>query len=213
MIIINFKNYLYDKKSLALAEMIQKYLPKAAVAVSAVDIGYLSYYTKLQIYAQHVDFVEGKRATGFVLPEAVKAQDAVGTLLNHSEHRLEFNDLKKTVERAKKIGLKIILCAESLREAEEFKDLKPYAIAFEDPELVGSGKSITTYRSDDVEKFAENFSRSAIVPLCGAGINSAADVKKAFELGCMGVLIASAIANVPLKKAELLVKEIAKLKK
>ena len=91
------------------------------------------------------------------------------------------------------------------------KKLAPYAIAFEDPKLVGSGKSITQYRSSDVKKFAELFKNSKIIPLCGAGINSADDAKEAYALGCKGVLIASAIANV--NKPEKLLKEIAEIER
>lgn len=209
MIIVNFKNYLYDKKSLRLAQLIEKYLPKAIVAASAIDIGYLSYYTKLQIYAQHVDMPEGKRATGFLLPETIKSHGGIGTLLNHSEHRLPFDVIKKTISRVHTAGLKVVLCCETLKEAEKFKELKPFAIAFEDSKLVGSGKSITNYRADDVEKFGKMFAKEKIIPLCGAGVGSAADVLKARELGCKGVLISSAIAAASEKHAEKLLKEIS----
>lgn len=208
MIIINFKNYKFGKKSLELARKIEKYLGKRAiVAVSGVDIGLIAGKTKLKVYAQHVDNEEGKRASGFILPEAVKKEGAVGTLLNHSEHRISFKEIKESLKKCRKIGLKAVVCASSLSEVRKIKKLKPYAIAFEDSKLVGSGKSITKYRSNDVKKFAFMLKRGSVLALCGAGINSADDVREAFRLGCRGVLIASAIANV--NKPERLLKEIA----
>ena len=50
---------------------------------------------------------------------------------------------------------------------------------------------------------------TGIIPLCGAGVHSAKDVVAARKLGCKGVLIASAIAAVPLKQAEKTLREIA----
>ena len=37
--------------------------------------------------------------------------------------------------------------------------------------------------------------KTKILPLCGAGISTAEDVKEAYNLGCKGVLISSAIAK------------------
>jgi triosephosphate isomerase len=210
MIIINFKNYIAGKKALALARLIEKHLPNAIVAVPSVDIQEVHEKTKLHVFAQHIDALGG-RATGFLLPETARAVGAFGTLLNHSEHPLPFRILKTAVPRAHKAGLRVVLCAPSIKEAKKLSALKPEAIAFEDPKLVGSGKSITEYRTDEVKKFAQLFQNSSIVPLCGAGINKVQDVHAAKNLGCHGVLIASAIANVSGKKAENFLKDLAKI--
>lgn len=210
MIVINFKNYKTSEDALYLAKKIEKYLPNAIVVVSAVDIGYLSYYTKLKVYAQHFDAVEGDRNTGFLTAKAIKSQDASGSLLNHSEHRISINEIKETLNIAKKYNLKIIVCAANLNEVKAIVKLKPYAIAFEDPKLVGSGKSITKYKSNDLVKFVELLKNTNIIPLCGAGISTSSDVEEAYNLGCKGVLISSAIANV--NKPENLLKEISKIR-
>ena len=210
MLIINFKNYVVGKKTLALAKLIEKNLPKAIVAVPSVDIENISQKTKLKVFAQHLDSAKG-RATGFLLPQTAKSAGASGTLLNHSEHPLNFKILKQTVSQARKLNLKIIICAPSIKEAKKLASLKPEAIAFEDPKLIGSGKSITEYRADEVKKFAQLFRHSKIVPLCGAGINKIEDVKAAHDLGCHGVLIASAIAAAQPKKTKDFLRELAKI--
>jgi triosephosphate isomerase (TIM) len=209
MIIINFKNYTYGDKTVKLAKKIEKYLPKAIAAVPAVDIPGVASKTKLKVFAQHVDTTSG-RATGFLLPETAKVVGARGTLLNHSEHPLSFKTLKQAVQRAHKAGLRVVLCAPSIKEAKKLMKLRPKAIAFEDKKLIGTGKSITEYRQDEVKKFASLFRKSPIIPLCGAGISSSKDITTAKKLGCKGVLIASAIAKNPTSKAtEKLLKEIS----
>ncbi|MBU0977583.1 MAG: triose-phosphate isomerase [Nanoarchaeota archaeon] len=210
MIIINFKNYVAGKKALALAKLIEKILPRAIVAVPSVDIQEIHEKTKLHVFAQHIDAIGG-RATGFLLPETTRAVGAFGTLLNHSEHPLPFRILKQAVPRAHKAGLRVVLCAPSIKEAKRLAELRPEAIAFEDPKLIGSGKSITEYRTEEVKKFAKLFRNSPIAPLCGAGINKVEDIKAAKNLGCHGVLIASAIAAATPKKAEDFLKELAKI--
>lgn len=211
MIVINFKNYKFGREALQLAKKIERYVKKAVVAVPAAEIKTISDKAKLKVYAQHVDYHKAGRATGFIVPEDLKKDGAVGSLLNHSEHRVGFGVIKKTLERCNKVGLKLIICVASLQEARKVRELKPYAIAFEDPKLVGSGKSITEHRGEDVARFVKILGKSKIIPLCGAGISDIDDIKKAYELGCKGILIASAIANS--KNPGRLLGEISKLRK
>ncbi len=209
MIVINFKNYVNGRKAVNLAREIEKYLPLAIVVVPDFDIREIASKTKLKVFAQHVDYFKTFRATGFNVPEVLKASGAEGSLLNHSEHRLRDETIERTVKRAKDAGLKIILCVESVKHARKLKELKPWAIAFEAPELVASGKSITSYRGKDVEKFVRLLKNTRIIPFCGAGISSKWDVLAAKELGCKGVLISSAIASA--KNPEKILKELHKI--
>lgn len=206
MIIINFKNYKFGNEALNLAKKIKKYLPKAIICPATADIWQISQNTKLAVYAQHVSSLEGNRNTGFDLPESIKSAGASGTLLNHSEHKIPFSQIKKSLAKLSKLKLKVIVCVSSLREAKKISrfHIKPYAIAFEDPKLISTGKSITQYNPKTIKKFVKILGNKNIIQLCGAGINSTQDVIKAKLFGCKGVLIASAIANsknpVPLLK-------------
>lgn len=193
MIVVNFKNYKIGKDVLKLAKHIQRHLPKATVAVPASYIGYVTFRTKLTVYAQHVDYQEKGRNTGFLIPEVVKSAGASGSLLNHSEHKISMKDIRTTIRRCKGVGLRIIACASSLGEAAQLKKLRPYAIAFEDPKLVGTGKSITKYKTHDLEKFVSLLKGTKIIPLCGAGISSEEDYNKALKLRCKGVLVSTVI--------------------
>ena len=209
MIVINFKNYAVGKKALKLAKKIERYLPEAIVAVSAVDIKEIALRTKLRVYAQHVDYFEKKATTGFDIPEDVKSAGAVGTLLNHSEHPLRAEIIARTMDRCDEAGLKVLLCVNSVKQGYAYRVFRPEMMAFEDMELIGSGRSISEYRKGEVKRFVDRLKYSRIKLLCGAGVSSEDDVRAAYQLGCKGVLIASAVANVKLSKAEKLLRAIS----
>ena len=97
--------------------------------------------------------------------------------------------------RCKKINLKVIVCAANLIEVKKIKKLNPFAIAFEDPKLISTGKSITKYKTNELKKFVSLLKNTKIIPLCGAGINSKNDYLEALNLGCKGILVSSVIAN------------------
>lgn len=195
MIIVNFKNYKTGKEVLKLARKIERRDKRMIVAVPIAYAGMISMKTKLRVFAQHVDFEEGKKATGFTTAESVKDAGVEGTLLNHSEHELEEREIKKTMERAKETGLKVVLCVKDPEEAARKKSLKPFGIAFEDSGMIATGKSIAEHKPDSVKKFAKILKGTGILPLCGAGISSIKDYEEILKLGCKGALVSSAIAD------------------
>ena len=198
MIIINFKNYKIGQEALKLAKLIEKYLPKAIICPSTLDIELISEKTKLKLFAQHADYPEGDKTTGYNTLKVLKKVGISGTLINHSEHPQSLTNINKISLISKKLNLKAIICAPTLREMKPIlnnKKAKPYAIAFEDPKLISTGKSITKYNPKALLNFTKIMKKTKIIPICGAGISTAEDVKQAYALGCKGVLIASAIAN------------------
>ena len=195
MIVINFKNYVFGAKVLDLVRKVDIYLPKSIVAVSFVDLVEIVKNTSLPVYAQHIDSYEEGRATGFVTPEALVSAGAKGSLLNHSEHPVKLVDIKRTLDRCHDAGLKVILCASTLAQVKKFIPLNPYALAFEDPQLIATGKSITSHKAHTIREFIGLMKGASVIPLCGAGISTADDVREALAVGCKGVLVSSAIAH------------------
>ena len=195
MIIVNFKNYVVGKKSLALAKKIERINNKVIVAVPSTDISEIVKRTRLKVYAEHVDHFTGPKTTGYVIPESVKSAGSKGMLINHSEHKISMREIGLTVSRCKKLKMDSVVCVGGLSEAKKVMKFKPKAIAFEDPKLISSGKSITKYKADDVKKFALLLRGSGILALCGAGISSKEDIKASYDLGCKGVLVSSAVAR------------------
>ena len=82
------------------------------VAVQAIDLAKISQELDIPVLAQHIDPVVFGSHTGHILPESVQMAGAAGTLLNHSERRLEREVLKASIQRAKEVGLKTIVCAQ-----------------------------------------------------------------------------------------------------
>lgn len=189
MIIVNFKNY---KTGPAVLKFAKKIDDKCIIAaVPSVNIKEIAKNTKLIVYAQHVD-TEGERNTGFLTPKSAKQAGAIGAILNHSEHPITLNQIKFIVNECKKQKLRVIICTSNLKQLSALIKLKPFAIAYEDPKLIGTKDSITNYPMR-ILKFTKKFKKTKIFPLCGAGINKESDVENAIKLGCQGVLISSAV--------------------
>jgi triosephosphate isomerase (TIM) len=198
MLVINFKNYKIGNEVTDLLRKIEIYFNKAIIAVPTTELkeiikGVSS--QNIQVIAQHVDYHEAGRGTGYTIPESLINAGVRMSLLNHSEHKLKMPEIRKTVKRCNELGMKLIVCASSVKEAKDLIKLNPYAIAFEDKKLISTGKSITDYNEEDLKKFAALFENSSIVPLCGAGISKGEDVAKALLLGCKGVLVSSVVAS------------------
>jgi len=190
--IINFKTYpeATGKNALKLARTIEKIDKNIIIGVQATDIYLISKETKLSVYAQHVDYFEQGRNTGYILPEAVKKSGAKGVFLNHSEHRLSLDEIKKTFNRCKKIGLKVLIFASDLKEAKKLEKLKPDYLVIEPSELVAGSKSVSEEKPELIEKISKNIKMKFLV---GAGIKTGEDVKIALKLGASGIAVASGV--------------------
>ena len=192
IVIINFKTYKQGKKAVELAKKIERADKKIILGVEANDLYEISHAVKNPVYSQHVEHFKKGRNTGFVIPEAVKADNARGSFLNHSEHKLSFRILKKTMKRCKKLGLKTIVFAANLKEAKKIKKLKPDYLIIEPPELVGGKKSVSKEKPELIENIKKKLKMKFIV---GAGIKTNEDVKIAIKLGASGIAISSAITK------------------
>ena len=199
LIVINLKTYQQGKASIKIAKEIEKVDRNIILGVQASDVYEIARKTKLRVYSQHVDYFIPGRNTGYILPEAVKKDGAVGTFLNHSEHKLNYEILKKTILRCKRIGLKILVFASSIREAEKIQELKPDYLVIEPPELVGGKKSVSKTKPKVIEKMKKRIRMKFLV---GAGINTKEDIEIALKLGAAGIAISSVItkAKNPSKK-------------
>ena len=71
------------------------------------------------------------------------------------------------------------------------------AIAIEPPELIGTGRAISTERPHLITKAVDSVksAKNSTKLLCGAGIVSGKDVARAKELGAKGILVASGIVK------------------
>jgi len=202
-ILVNFKTYLEGtgKKALELAKKAEKVHQETDVSIGLVpqycDIAALANAVSLPIFAQHVDFAEAGSFTGHVLPEAVIAAGAVGTLINHSERRVKLADIDAMITRAHKVDLTSCVCSNNAKVSAAVAALQPDMLAIEPPELIGTGIPVSKAQPEVVTGTVELVRRvnKEVIILCGAGITKGDDVAAAISLGTTGVLVASGIVK------------------
>ncbi len=161
--------------------------PQPALAIVAKSV-------RIPVICQHVDNEKEGSTTGFFVPEVAKSYGAVGSLINHSEHRVEMKVIAGLVERLRKLGMTSIVCARAPHEVMEISVFEPDFIAIEPPELIGSGRAVSKENPAIIKKSIEAAaSRSKVI--CGAGITDKGDVKAAIKLGSRGILVASGVVK------------------
>lgn len=206
MIFVNFKTYQEGsgERALRLTEICQKVSQETSIKITplvqAVDIFRLS-QQGFEVWAQHVDDIEFGSNTGQILPEAMLAAGAKGTLLNHSEHKLPVEVIGSTIGKLKNFG--VLVCAETLEEAKEIVKFKPNFIAYEPSEFIGSRTaSVSTEKPKMIRDFVRDIKEIPV--LVGAGIHSQKDIKVALGLGAVGVLVSTDVVLAENPKKELL---------
>ena len=197
-LIINFKNYeeVSADGAIRLGETARKVAEKIQVEIilapSHPVLALIAKEVEIPVICQHVDDEKMGPSTGFTVPEIAKSYGAIGSLINHSEHRIEMNSIASLVKRLRSLGMVSIVCAQEPQEVVEISTLEPDFIAIEPPELIGSGKAVSKENPTVITKSIEGAgSRSRII--CGAGISDKEDVSKAIELGSQGILVASGV--------------------
>ncbi len=202
MFVINCKNYKEisgDKinKFVKTAEKIsKKFKVKISIAPPQHLIGVVA-NSSIPILAQHIDDSKVGSTTGFIIPELLKKSKVNGSLINHSEHRISSNEIRKLVSKLKDLKMISIVCVKDVAEARKYAKLNPDYIAIEPPELIGSGKAVSKEKPELITKAAAavKSAKNNTKLLCGAGIVSGEDVAKAIELGSKGILVASGIVK------------------
>src|SRR3989338_7501924 len=210
IIILNFKAYkqAIGEGSLKLAqiakEVSQQTGVRIIVAPQPTEIAKTSQI--IETIAQNIDPIDPGRGTGFLLADSVLQNGGIGSILNHSEHPMDFQQLGVAVAKLRELGLKSVICAKSEADARQIAFLNPDFLAIEPPELIGTGKSVSTTQPEVVKNSVNAIQQvnKKVKILCGAGISNGLDAKKAKELGTEGVLLASAFVLAKDPKAVLL---------
>ncbi|MAG60060.1 triose-phosphate isomerase [Candidatus Woesebacteria bacterium] len=200
MLFINFKTYpeATGVKAVELVRVISLAQAKTGVpifpVVQSVDIRSCMIATNYEVWAQHVDGEEQGKHNGWITPEAAGEAGASGTFLNHSEHKLKDDELKKANERCKGLGLKTMIFASDVEELKKVVGLKPDFVAYEPPELIASKDTSVAKAEPGVIGKAAEIAKGAGVPLIvGAGVKDIGDVKGSLKEGSTGVAASSAV--------------------
>ncbi|MFL6502591.1 MAG: triose-phosphate isomerase [Nitrososphaera sp.] len=197
-LIINFKNYeeISAGNALKLAESARQVAEKFQIEIVLAPphpvLALIAKVTQMPVICQHVDDQKLGPSTGFVVPEMAKSYGVIGSLINHSEHRMEMSSVARLVKRLRKLDMVSIVCAQDPQEVIEISALEPDFIAIEPPELIGSGRAVSKENPAIITKSIQAAGlRSSII--CGAGISDRDDVSRAMELGSRGILVASGV--------------------
>jgi len=207
LIFVNFKTYASadGEKAVKLARVCERVSKETgiciAVAVDALDLRAVAKAVSIPVFAEHVDCVKYGAHTGWIVPEAVKKAGAVGTLINHAEHQLPFDEIACRVQVCKELKLSTCVCASTPAMVKKIATLKPDFIAYEPPALIGGDISVSTSQPGVVKKVVDSVKGKRQKILCGAGVKTSDDVRIALKLGTKGVLLASGVtkANNPRK--------------
>jgi len=200
LIALNFKTYAqaFGENSLKLAKIAEEVSDQfgvtIAVAPPMIDLARVAAEVKIPVFAQHVDPYEPGSHTGSIIAEDVKAAGAVGSLVNHSEHRLRLADIGMVLKRLRENKLISLLCTDTVETTKAGAALSPDMLAIEPPELIGTGIPVSKAKPEVVKGAVQAVQKinPDVHVLCGAGISTGDDVARAIELGAEGVLLASA---------------------
>jgi|TARA_B110000196_G_C21132196_1_gene659089 triosephosphate isomerase len=202
MFIINCKNYdeISGNKIIKLAKIAQRISKKYKIPIAIAPPHHqIPLVTKFNVIvlAQHLDDKKIGSTTGFMIPEIAKRSKINGSLINHSEHRISEKEIKNLIKRLKRLKLKTIVCVKNVNESKKYAKLNPTFIAIEPPELIGTGRAISTEKPHLITKAVDSvkLAKNSTKLLCGAGIVSGKDVTRAKKLGSKGILVASGIVK------------------
>ena len=200
---MNFKTYMEatGKRAIEVAKVAEDVSRETGVTIVVApqftDIEPVSKTVDIPVFSQHIDAVKPGAHTGHVLAEAVKSAGADGSLLNHSERRINPSEITESVKLCAEADLRSLVCADTTEASVGIAKMMPDMIAIEPPELIGTGISVSKARPELITESVNEIRKlnRGVKVLCGAGVTSAEDVSKAIELGSEGVLVASGIVK------------------
>lgn len=219
MIILNLKNYFEStgenlERLLNAVESVIKKYPESQkiifVAPSTIDLSIArKNHPTINLIAQHVDTKNAGSTTGWIPAEIIKSIGVDFAMINHAEHRVWSENIVDDIKLIQSKGINLVVPCESIEEAKILVEAKPFGIAFENKDLIGTGKSITEEMPDSVVEFI-NFCKGKTKLIIGAGVSTGEDTQSGIDMGGEGFVLASAFvkAEDPVAKLEELIKPL-----
>jgi len=119
-IVLNFKTYSESTgaQAVRLARICEDvgrdYAVQMIVVPQVADISAVASAVKIPVYSQHVDGVGFGGFTGHVTAACLAGAGAKGSLINHSERRLELAEIEASISACRQAGLKSIVCTNNV---------------------------------------------------------------------------------------------------
>ncbi len=146
----------------------------------------------LFIFGQHIDPIATGPTTGKILPEALRAAGAVGTMINHPENQMIFSDVQKAISRAHECDLDTLVFAQTLEQAVSVVWMGSDMVMVEEPQFIASNTILDSSYIKEVTDAATKVKKDILV-LQGAGIKSGMDVQNVISHGILGTGSSSGI--------------------
>ena len=164
-------------------------------AVPAINLEKLAGLFPGKIKAQHVDLNPLGPYTGSIPMESLIAYGINGSLLNHSEKRIQSEIIKDTIKKAETLKFDLIVCCENIKEIKLYSSIGARTIAYEPPELIGGNISVSSAKPEIIREGVKICEKEGSSLLVGAGVKTRGDVELSIRLGAQGILIASGITK------------------
>jgi triosephosphate isomerase len=198
MIFLSLKTYQQASgdQAVKLCQIIKKVSQETNIpiipAAQPFDLYRIKQTVDIEVWAQHLDPIDPDRHFGWLSPYSAKLAGATGSVINHGEHQLDFQTIKKTVAKCRQYDLKTLVITDTIPLAKKVIQLKPDYLAFEYPELIGGQRAMIEV---DPKKIKQLIDLSPIPVIIGAGIRTGEHVKKTVKLSGAGVILASALVK------------------
>lgn len=194
MIILSLKTYKESTGSAAikLLSCVKKIIEETGVkiipAVQPTDIYRIKKELGIEVWAQHLDPIEPGKNMGWLSPYALKEAGATGVVINHSEHKMSDEMVKKTLDKAKEYGFANVIIGFNPEMIIKFDSWGPDFVSYEREDMIGTGVSMLTQEEENIKKLVSVLKRPLVI---GAGISTGEDIRQAVKLGSVGAILAS----------------------
>lgn len=173
---------------------------RIVACAQAADIYRIKKDLGIEVWAQHVDPIDPGKNTGFISPYSVSQAGATGVLINHSEHKINKEQVIKTVQKAKEYGLKTLVIGQNPEMVLEYDGLDIDYLSYEKEDLIAGEVSMIDQQEEVIRNLIGKLKHPLII---GAGINDGEDTRKSKEAGAAGVLMATYFVTAPDPEAKL----------
>jgi len=207
MIFLSLKTYKQatGDNAVSLCQKIKQVIEQTKVSIIPIvqpfDVHRIKQQTDIEVWVQHLDPIDPDRHFGWLSPYSAKQAGASGCIINHAEHEIDFDTIRKTVAKCKQYDLKTLVITDSFKLAQKVDVLKPDFLAFERPDLIGGKLAMIDAETKAIKKV---IAMASIPVIIGAGINTQEHVKKTVSVGGAGVILASAVIKAKDQQAALL---------
>ncbi|NHJ02233.1 MAG: triose-phosphate isomerase [Candidatus Heimdallarchaeota archaeon] len=196
-IIIDFQAYpeTAGEKGMKLAKTAEKVSQELginiAVCPSLTNLAKYSSELEIPIFSQRLDPFSNYNKSGLIVIDMIKEAGAEGVVINPIDTQQSLFSLEKIVRESRTSRLYTVICTNNEAVSAAVTKLDPHAIAFQPPELVENRIAICDVEPAVIQNNTRRIKieNPRISPICGAGIYTANDVEKVFELGAEGILI------------------------